>query len=97
MALFCWFLALQALDAFTTVLFLRGGIAEANPLIRFFLQAFSSPALALAIPKLAAVALAAGAWRGGRLRLLRRVNVFFLLCVAWNLAALATARPPAAG
>jgi len=84
------FLVLQALDAASTLFFLRHGITEANPLMRAALNAIPSPAAALALPKLGAVLLAMAAWRSQRLRLLRRINLLLLACIAWNLLAVAT-------
>jgi hypothetical protein len=81
------FAILQLLDAVTTLVFLRHGIEEANPLIRQLL-AGGGPALALAGPKILALAGAFYAWRSGRERLLRRINVLFAACVAWNIVAL---------
>jgi hypothetical protein len=90
MQLFFSFLILQALDAASTLFFLRHGVAEANPLMRMALAAIPAPAAALALPKLAAGVLALAAWRSGRLRLLRRINLIFLACVAWNLLTITT-------
>jgi hypothetical protein len=87
MASLLLFVVLQFCDALTTVAFLRQGVAEANPLIRFAFG-LTSPALALFAVKAAACALAWLAWRSRRVRLLRRVNCFFALCVAWNLLAI---------
>jgi hypothetical protein len=81
------FICLQALDALTTLLFLRHGIAEANPLIRAALTGAADPKIALALAKILAIALGTLAWRSGRKRLLWRMNVLFALCVAWNLVA----------
>jgi hypothetical protein len=83
------FALLQLLDAATTLLFLHQGVAEANPLMRAAMAVAGQPALALAIPKMLAIGVAFYAWRSGRSRLLRRINVLFTLCVVWNLAALA--------
>ena len=91
MALFLIFLALQFCDAATTLVFLAHGVTEGNPLIGAMLRASAHPALALAAIKLAACALAILAWKSRRTALLRRANVFFALCVVWNLAAIATA------
>jgi hypothetical protein len=85
------FITLQALDLLSTLLFLRHGVAEANPLMRAALAAVAVPALALALPKLGGMVLALAAWRSGRVRMLRTVNIFFTLCVVWNLAAAALA------
>jgi hypothetical protein len=60
-------------------------------LIGTLLRLTVHPALGLALAKAAACGLAFAAWRGRRLALLHRTNVFFALCVAWNLAAIAAA------
>jgi len=86
MATLLLFIALQLCDALTTLVFLRHGVAEANPLIRFALGLSSSPAPPLLAVKAAGCALA---WRSQRLRLLGRVNCFFAACVVWNLLAIA--------
>ena len=86
---FLLFAALQVCDMLTTLLFLRHGVAEANPLMRAAITVASHPLIALALPKLAALALALYAARSGRTRLLARINVLFTCCVAWNLLALA--------
>jgi hypothetical protein len=87
------FIGLQVLDALTTLLFLHNGVSEANPLVRAVLASSASPALALAPAKIFAVALAIFAWRTGRKRLLWKMNVVFVLCVAWNLVAAAVGHP----
>ena len=83
------FLLLQAGDLATTVAFLHRGIAEANPLIAAALRAPLQPAVALAAVKAAGCVLAWVAWKTGRARLLRRANLFFAVCLLWNLAAMA--------
>ena len=83
------FVILQLGDAGTTLTFIRRGVAEANPLVSGALGAAANPAVALAAVKLAGCALAFYAWRSGRTRLLLRANVFFGLCIAWNLLAIA--------
>ena len=75
------------MDALTTLLFLHHGVAEGNPLIRATLAGSAQPGMALAMAKGFAIALATFAWRSGRTRLLRKVNVLFALCVIWNLVA----------
>ncbi|MGB9457878.1 MAG: DUF5658 family protein [Bryobacteraceae bacterium] len=86
------FICLQALDGLTTILFLGRGVAEGNPLVRAALHASQAgPALPLLAVKLAGVAVAFYAYRSGRLKMLRRINVLFALCIAWNLAAIVTA------
>ena len=89
--LFYLFIGLQLLDGATTMWFLRHGVTEGNPLIRAALGLSGTPAVGLAITKMAGVALAALAWRSGRQRLLWVVNVVFAGCVIWNVAATALA------
>ena len=83
------FAVLQAADLATTLAFLKGGVAEGNPLVAALIHALGQPAPAVLLVKLAACLMAFYAWRTQRTRLLRRANVFFALCVAWNLLALA--------
>jgi len=87
MILLIEFVSLQVFDLLSTLLFLGRGVAEANPLMRLAIT--GSPIWGLAVPKAAAVLLALYAWRSGRTRLLRRINLLFTLCVLWNLAVLA--------
>ena len=91
MAIFLVFLALQAADFTTTMLFLRHGVVEANPLVAALIRASGQPVLALLALKAVACGMAAYACRSRRTRLLRHVNLFFALCVGWNLLALARA------
>ena len=79
---------LQMLDFMTTVAFLLNGVREGNPLVRLALQYSPHPLGGLLLVKLAAVALGLYCWRGGRDRLLTRMNVLFAVVVAWNLVAL---------
>lgn len=83
------FAALQVCDVLTTLLFLRHGVREANPLMGAVIAVARQPLIALALPKAAALSLALYAACSGRTRLLARVNVLFTCCVAWNLVALA--------
>lgn len=83
------FIALQGCDMATTLLFLRHGVAEFNPLVRAALSLSSHPAAGLAVVKLLGCGLGVYAWRTNRLRLLRRINLLFAACIAWNLAAIA--------
>src|SRR5438128_2463488 len=86
---YLFFLTLQIGDILTTLLFLRQGVAEANPLMRLVLGVSSHPALPLLAAKAAGCLLAWYVWRSGRTRVLRKVNVVFAGCVAWNVLALA--------
>ena len=76
---------LQMLDLISTIAFLAHGVDEANPVVRWFLEATSSPAGGLIAAKLMALALGLLAWKTGRRRLLARANMFFAVVVAWNL------------
>lgn len=79
---------LQLLDLLTTVAFLLQGIQEGNPCVRLALELSPHPLGGLVVVKLIALALGLFCWRGQRLLLLRRVNLFFAVVVAWNLTAL---------
>jgi hypothetical protein len=80
------FIFLQVGDTLTTLLFLHHGVHEANPLIAAALAA-ADPGIAVGLPKILAIVLAAVAWYSGRKRLLRKVNLLYVVFVAWNLAA----------
>ncbi len=82
---------LQVLDFMTTIAFLLNGIREGNPVVRMALQYAPHPLGGLLAVKIAAVALGIYCWRGGRERLLFRINVLFALVVAWNMVALIVA------
>ena len=82
---------LQVLDFMTTVAFLMNGIREGNPVVRMALQYAPHPLGGLLAVKIAAVALGIYCWRGGRERLLFRINILFALVVAWNMVALIVA------
>jgi hypothetical protein len=79
---------LQVLDFMTTVAFLMNGIREGNPLVRLALQYAPHPLGGLLAVKILAAALGFYCWKGGRARLLGRINILFAVVVAWNLAAL---------
>jgi hypothetical protein len=91
MTLLLVFLALQFCDLATTLVFLQHGVGEANPLVAALIRFSAQPAVALLLVKAAACGMAWYAWRTRRTRLLRRANVFFALCVGWNLMAIAVA------
>ncbi len=84
------FICLQLMDALTTLVFLRFGVHEANPLVRMALAAVAWPELGVLAPKLFAIALGLFAWHTERKRLLRWMNVLFAACVAWNVVAIVT-------
>jgi hypothetical protein len=79
------------LDFMTTIAFLMNGIREGNPVVRMALQYAPHPLGGLLAVKIAAVALGIYCWRGGRERLLFRINILFALVVAWNMVALIVA------
>jgi hypothetical protein len=79
---------LQVLDFMTTVAFLLHGVHEGNPLVRAALQYAPNPLGGLLAVKLLAVGLGIYCWKGGREKLLNRINFLFAGIVAWNMVAL---------
>jgi hypothetical protein len=82
-------LSLQLCDLATTLLFMRHGVGEANPLVAALILVSARPAMVLVLVKAVGCGLAVYAWRSRRMRFLRRANLFFALCVGWNLLAIA--------
>jgi hypothetical protein len=82
------FAYLQALDVLTTIAFLDRHVAEANPLLRVFVERAPSPLAALLWAKALALALGGGCLLTGRTRVLSRANLFFAALIVWNLVAL---------
>jgi hypothetical protein len=82
---FLIFAVLQVADLVTTLTFLNMGAAEANPLVTALIRVLGGPAPAVILVKAVACLMALYAWHTRRNRLLRRANVFFALCVGWNL------------
>lgn len=72
----------------TTVAFLLHGVHEGNPLVRVALQYAPNPLGGLLAVKVLAVGLGIYCWRGGRDRLLTKINILFAVIVAWNMVAL---------
>lgn len=72
----------------TTVAFLLHGVHEGNPLVRAALHYSPNPLGGLLAIKIFAIGLGYYCWRGGRERLLFRMNILFAALVAWNLVAL---------
>ena len=91
MAILLVCLFLQLCDLATTLLFMRHGIGEANPLVAALIRVTAQPAMVLVLAKVVGFGLAVYAWRNRRMRFLRRANLFFALCVGWNLLAIAGA------
>jgi len=87
-SLFLQYFYLQLLDLMTTLAFLLNGIREGNPVVRFFVLHAPNPITGLVLVKIGALALGIYCWRGGRHKLLNRINILFAGVVAWNLAAL---------
>ncbi len=79
---------LQVLDFMTTVAFLLHGVHEGNPLVRAALHYAPNPLGGLLAVKILAVALGIYCWKGGREKLLVRINYLFAFIVAWNMVAL---------
>lgn len=84
-------LCLQLCDLATTLLFIRHGVGETNPLVATLIRVTAQPAMVLVLIKAVGCGLAVYAWRSRRMRFLRRANLFFALCVGWNLLAIAGA------
>ena len=82
---------LQVLDFLTTVAFMLHGVREGNPLVRVALNFSPNPRGGLLLVKVLAVVLGLYCWRGGRERLLVRMNVLFAAVVVWNISALIVA------
>jgi hypothetical protein len=77
------FISLQALDFVTTLIVLRMGGSEANPLVSRFMLVGSLQGLLFT--KVLALTIAVVAVRARKYRVLRVVNVVFAGVVLWNL------------
>lgn len=93
MRLLIEFTYLQVLDILTTLAFLLQGVAEGNPVVRLALEHGPGPVETLVAMKAFAVVLAAYCILRSREGLLRGVNVFFALLVAYNLVVLILTSP----
>jgi hypothetical protein len=67
-------LCLQLCDLATTLLFIRHGIGEANPLVAALIRISAQPAVVLVLIKAVGCGLAVYAWRSRRMRFLRQAN-----------------------
>jgi hypothetical protein len=85
------FVFLQCLDALTTLLFLRMGLAEGNPLMIWALKTTYAPWIGLIFAKGVAAVLGWYCYRNQRIRLLRRANTGYSLVVGWNLIGIVAA------
>ena len=81
------FFVLQVADAATTVVALRLGGAEDNPLIQMFMS--MGPVAGLILAKALVLLIAFGCALSSRARVLRHANVAFTGIVAWNLIVIA--------
>jgi Domain of unknown function (DUF5658) len=77
------FLYLQLLDALTTLLGFRAGLAEASPFVRMLVH--FGPFAGLLADKVFAVLLAVVCVWSGRSRMIRWVNYWYAALVAWNI------------
>ncbi|MGD0498581.1 MAG: hypothetical protein ABSC23_09120 [Bryobacteraceae bacterium] len=78
------FVALQALDALTTILGLRVGAKEASVFVGRLIQL--SPVAGLVLSKVFALILATAAFGFRRPRIIVFLNLWFAAVVTWNLA-----------
>ena len=83
------FIGLQCLDALTTLLFLRQGVSEGNPLVSWALHCTPAPWLGLVMTKLTAILIGFYCCGHGRAALLRWANRGYGAVVLWNLIAIA--------
>ncbi len=93
MSLFLEFVYLQVLDALTTIAFMMYGVAELNPVIKWVMRESPSALTGLLLVKILAVGLAFYCIVRARQKLLRKVNVFFALVVAYNVVVLILSAP----
>ena len=93
MSLFLEFVYLQVLDALTTIAFMMYGVAELNPVIKWAMRESPSALTGLLLVKILAVGLAFYCIVRARQKLLRKVNIFFALVVAYNVVVLILSAP----
>jgi hypothetical protein len=79
---------LQLMDLLSTLAFLLSGVEEANPFVRGAIRMMGDPLLGLLAVKAVAMGLGVFCFWRGRLGLMRRINIFFAVLVAWNLISL---------
>jgi hypothetical protein len=79
------FVILQVADIASTLLFLAIGVQEGNPAVRMLLHLFS-PVVSLALVKVFGIVFGT-VWylRGNKLT---KINIAFLVLVAWNILAI---------
>ena len=84
---FLIFLALQAADLATTMIVLRMGGNETNPLVKHFMTA--DPYLGLLTAKLVACGIGGICVALGKARAIRVTNLAFSAIIAWNVSIVA--------
>lgn len=82
---------LQCLDVLTTLIFLKQGTAEGNPLLVWAIPHMHAPWVGLAAAKMMALLIGLNCFRNGRIKALRLANTGYSVVVGWNLAAIAAA------
>lgn len=87
------FIYLQLLDVLTTIAFMMHKVEEMNPLIKWAMRESFNPLMGLVLVKVAAVMLAVLCVASSRYSVLRKVNVFFALVVAYNVVVLILVAP----
>lgn len=83
------FVLLQLLDLLTTLIFLRAGMAEGNPIVLFARLNGHAPWIGLCAVKIFAMMIGFFCFRAERTTALRLANAGYLLIVSWNLVAIA--------
>ena len=85
------FLALQFLDALTTLIFLSKGVREGNPVVAGMLPFVHAQWIGLVAAKLLATLIGFFCYRNGKFAALRIANFGYAGIVAWNLLTIAAA------
>jgi uncharacterized protein DUF5658 len=85
------FLALQCLDALTTLIFLSKGIREGNPLFSWTTPFVHAQWAGLIAVKLFAMLIGFSCYRNGKFAALRMANIGYSAIVGWNLLTIAAA------
>lgn len=86
-----FFVLLQFLDLLTTLIFLRAGMAEGNPVVLLARLQGHAPWIGLCAVKLLATMIGFFCFRGERFTALRLANIGYFLIVSWNLVAIGAA------
>jgi hypothetical protein len=75
---------LQILDILTTLTCFAHGAVEANPVVSFLITTTGDPITGLVTVKIIATMMGVFCHASGRVRLLRRGNLFFWIIVVWT-------------